>query len=82
MQGSVLVSGLCAFSVFFVSQWWVLLLQIIHHRDTENTEEAQRKAQIQTLPYATRQFDGGLRPTALAMDVTNVSGSIGLARCI
>ena len=33
---------LCAGSVFFVSLWWRFFSKVIHHKDTENTEVAQR----------------------------------------
>jgi|GEM_PF-3285405 len=34
---------LCAPSVFSVSLWWVICGGLVNHRDTENTEGAQRK---------------------------------------
>jgi len=43
-QPEVAIAGLgflCATFVFSVSLWWVILVKI-HHRDTENTEDAQR----------------------------------------
>ena len=35
-------SFLCASSVFSVPLWWVLTELRVNHRDTENTEVAQR----------------------------------------
>ena len=40
---------LCESFVLFVPLWWILSA-IAHHRDTENTKDAQRLIQTRTLP--------------------------------